>query len=220
MPFYQNLVDVNFCSSHRLRPSSIRRPLRSTRQPQHRRPSAVACRGAHSGLPAPSHGHVPLRSKWDDRRRVTTFFAVFYRGRHNPVPPQPRGCRVENPAETGGCRSWECMLSSLRVGTACPVSSDRVFSRLPTPFIILLSTPSPYSGEGGHLAGHHVLMVVVAVRAALKLLLSAKQERNTLPQNISLKILVHTVSVQIVSARSASPCRKHRDLRIQTSNSA
>ena len=39
-----------------------------------------------------------------------------------------RGCRVENPAETGGCRSLECMLSSMRVATGCPILV-RVFSR-------------------------------------------------------------------------------------------
>ena len=39
-----------------------------------------------------------------------------------------RGCRVENPAETGCCNSLEYILSSMRVATGCPVLV-RVFSR-------------------------------------------------------------------------------------------
>ncbi len=56
------------------------------------------------------------------------------------------GCRVENPAETGGCRSWECMSSSLRGDTACPVSSIRVFCQ-PGHFLSSAEFASRPSGE-------------------------------------------------------------------------
>ena len=71
---------------------------------------------------------------------------MFCHGRHNPVPPQSRGCRVENPAETGGCRSLECMSSSIRVITACPILSDRVFSR-PGHFLSSAKFASRRSGK-------------------------------------------------------------------------
>ena len=115
--------------ANRLRPFSIRRPLRSTRQPRHQRPSAVACRGADSGPRGPPHGHGPLRSKWDDRRPTADVFRRVLPRTAQRDSTTGSGCRVENPAETGGCRSWECMSSSLRGDTACPVSSIRVFSQ-------------------------------------------------------------------------------------------
>ena len=75
---------------------SIRRP-----QPQHRRPSAVACRGADSRLRGPPHGHGPPLQKWDDRRGLITFSAMFYRGRHNAIPPQDVAVEWKTPQKPG-----------------------------------------------------------------------------------------------------------------------
>ncbi len=81
------------------------------------------------------------RSKGDDN----LFRRVLPRTAH-PRSITGRGCRVENPAETGGCRSLEYMSSSIGVTTTCPVSSDRVFSR-PGRFLSSAASTSRRSGK-------------------------------------------------------------------------